>query len=505
LPVPDPSLGAEVFCRLIYEAPRRHLDGTCSSADKEGKTGKGFSYLSARASEPVAACVSALGPGVTDHRVQLPFRPAARCSAYLESLTWKVSLLHRDLSRHGACASLVVGKQPEQGKCRNSLECQPGHWCGGAVGGEGTCRKPAALGKPCEPSRGWTLGAPIVACQTGAYCASTGGSAEVPERDHRYAIGLPDHEVARRQALRDAAEFGMIGLLNTGGGSGRARGGAWHGLDRAFGLVASGEGIGLGHIGTIGHGGAPSGQGYGSSRARPHRSRPPRVRMGATSVSGRLPPEVVQRIVRQNFGRFRLCYEKGLERNPNLQGRVTVRFVIARDGRVSNVGGGGDIPDGEMVACVTRSFYGLSFPQPEGGIVTVSYPIVFTPGEPRESSPAPSASAAASASASAELPSEPPPAPRYECVAAKPKGAPCSAPSQCAPGLTCRGSECVDAKRLDVEGSCTADEDCLPGLFCAVDARCKKPKATGEPCVTASQCLGACGEDGKCFPWCGAG
>ena len=56
--------------------------------------------------------------------------------------------------------------------------------------------------------------------------------------------------------------------------------------------------------------------------------------MGATSVSGRLPPEVIQRIVRQNFGRFRLCYENGLRNNPNLQGRVAVRFVIGREGDV---------------------------------------------------------------------------------------------------------------------------------------------------------------------------
>jgi hypothetical protein len=27
---------------------------------------------------------------------------------------------------------------------------------------------------------------------------------------------------------------------------------------------------------------------------------------------------------------------------------------------------------------VQRAFYGVSFPQPEGGIVTVSYPIVFS-------------------------------------------------------------------------------------------------------------------------------
>ena len=103
--------------------------------------------------------------------------------------------------------------------------------------------------------------------------------------------------------------------------------------------------------------------------------------MGATSVNGRLPAEVIRRIVRQNFGRFRMCYEQGLGRNPNLEGRVGVRFVIGRDGAVSNVGNGGsDIPDSAVVSCVVNAFYGLSFPQPEGGIVTVTYPIMFSPG-----------------------------------------------------------------------------------------------------------------------------
>ncbi len=99
-------------------------------------------------------------------------------------------------------------------------------------------------------------------------------------------------------------------------------------------------------------------------------------------MNGRLPPEVIQRIVRQNFGRFRLCYENGLRANPGLQGRVAVRFVIARDGSVSTAAdGGSDVPDATVVSCVVRSFSALTFPQPEGGLVTVVFPIVFNPGE----------------------------------------------------------------------------------------------------------------------------
>jgi Ca-activated chloride channel family protein len=145
-----------------------------------------------------------------------------------------------------------------------------------------------------------------------------------------------------------------------------------------------GEGIGLGQIGTLGHAaGSGDAQGFGSGTGRlsgQHKSSSPSVRMGGTSVSGRLPPEVIQRIVRQNFGRFRLCYENGLRNNPNLSGRVSVRFLINESGSVSSVANGGsDLPDSGVIACVVRSFSGLSFPQPDAGSVTVTFPIVFAP------------------------------------------------------------------------------------------------------------------------------
>ncbi len=106
------------------------------------------------------------------------------------------------------------------------------------------------------------------------------------------------------------------------------------------------------------------------------------MRPGVASVNGRLPAEVIQRIVRQNFGRFRLCYENGLKGNPSLQGRVGVKFVIDRSGAVSlTADGGSDLPDQGVVQCVVRGFSNLSFPQPEGGMVTVVYPIMFSPGD----------------------------------------------------------------------------------------------------------------------------
>ncbi|MEN9579285.1 MAG: hypothetical protein RJA70_2294 [Pseudomonadota bacterium] len=247
------------------------------------------------------------------------------------------------------------------------------------------------------------------------------GKESSQDTNKRYAVqgpkDNPDPHLARQAALREAVEFGMIGLLNTGAtgdpnaptaewgretslGSDEvsAMGNMWGDeIGDAYGAGGlgltgigeggggRGEGIGLGSIGTLGHGaGTGTGQGFGSGHGRlggSHRTKAPQVRMGATTVSGRLPKEVIQRIVRQNFGRFRLCYEKGLATNPNLEGRVSVRFVINRDGSVSNAGNGGSsLPDSGVVDCTVRGFYGLSFPKPEGGIVTVTYPIMFSPG-----------------------------------------------------------------------------------------------------------------------------
>jgi hypothetical protein len=110
--------------------------------------------------------------------------------------------------------------------------------------------------------------------------------------------------------------------------------------------------------------------------------KPPLARIGATVVSGRLPPEVIQQTVRDNFSGFRHCYEMGLARDANLEGRITVRFVIGRDGLVQQAIATDEttMPDPDVTECVVARFRHIVFPPPEGGIVTVVYPIMLAPG-----------------------------------------------------------------------------------------------------------------------------
>ena len=97
--------------------------------------------------------------------------------------------------------------------------------------------------------------------------------------------------------------------------------------------------------------------------------------------SGRLDPDIVQRRVRTAYGLFRMCYESGLHGGPNLEGRITLRFQIGSDGLVKSVDASdSDIHDSAVVDCVVRQTYLLEFPPPEGGTVTVVYPIMFSPG-----------------------------------------------------------------------------------------------------------------------------
>jgi hypothetical protein len=248
------------------------------------------------------------------------------------------------------------------------------------------------------------------------------GTPTTHETGKRFAVKGPpdtvDRHLSKVEFQREVATFGMIGLINTGaGGDPGAPTSPW-GREESLGADAmsalgnmmgdtigdsagagglglsgvgelgggSGVGVGITGVGTIGNGlGGEGPGGFGHGHGHPggnHVARAFTAREGTPDINGRIPREVIQRIVRQNFGRFRLCYEEGLRTNPNLSGRVQVKFVIDRSGGVglASDAGGSELPS-NVVQCVVRGFGNLSFPAPEGGIVTVQYPITFTPGE----------------------------------------------------------------------------------------------------------------------------
>jgi hypothetical protein len=122
--------------------------------------------------------------------------------------------------------------------------------------------------------------------------------------------------------------------------------------------------------------------------------------------------------VRRNDGRFRACYHDGLLKNPKLEGTVTTRFLIGRDGTVvASMDSGSTLADRAVIACIVSAFKTLVFAVPEG-TVTVVYPFVLSPSTAKEQrtlwAPWTSRREAPQATlAQAPVPPEPPsPAPR---------------------------------------------------------------------------------------------
>jgi hypothetical protein len=169
----------------------------------------------------------------------------------------------------------------------------------------------------------------------------------------------------------------MVALLHSAAApSADPDGGEREAFLEGLGSIEMDGGTGLGPVGTLGHG--PGYGGIGGNTVHV-----PSVRQGVTTVNGRLAPEVVQRVIRRSFGRFRACYEKGLSSNPNLAGKVVTKFVIDPKGNVSSAArdAATTITDATVVSCVTSTFSSLSFPEPEGGIVVVTYPMIFAPSD----------------------------------------------------------------------------------------------------------------------------
>jgi hypothetical protein len=101
-----------------------------------------------------------------------------------------------------------------------------------------------------------------------------------------------------------------------------------------------------------------------------------------TQTGGHIAPAVIQRVVRAAFGDLRRCYEDGIRTRPNVVGRVTVKLVIDTDGHVAFAKAeASDLPDRTVVDCLVDRMRKMQFPSPEGGSVTVVYPIVFSTGD----------------------------------------------------------------------------------------------------------------------------
>lgn len=90
----------------------------------------------------------------------------------------------------------------------------------------------------------------------------------------------------------------------------------------------------------------------------------------------------IDRIVKKNLTRIRHCYQRELQKTPDLGGKVKVKFVIGSDGTVkSAVTSTTTLGSPAAENCINHVFDTMVFPEPKGGgTAIVSYPFLFAPG-----------------------------------------------------------------------------------------------------------------------------
>ena len=206
-----------------------------------------------------------------------------------------------------------------------------------------------------------------------------------------------DKEIAENAgvlgALRDGAEMdgvfgssnlnsdltggigGLIGAKGTQIGSG--------GLgSRGSGLGGGGTAEGLGGLGTKGRGSGRSGYGSGGGNFGAKGEGGIGRIGGDPIILGALDKSLIDAVIKRHMNQIRYCYQRELTKNPSLGGKITVKFVIAKDGSVSKASIKSSTMGNKPVeSCISGRFMRFQFPEPKGGgIVIVSYPFIFAPG-----------------------------------------------------------------------------------------------------------------------------
>lgn len=206
--------------------------------------------------------------------------------------------------------------------------------------------------------------------------ASTFGSADqAVGSDTMDAIGTIDGAEAGH-----ANGFGGLGVR----GDGRGGGG---GVGDGVGIGSIGTGDGAGGCGKLGGCDGPPGKGEPQLGDNPETTPTavpgdPEVcsEPGGAGQSCPLSKEIIRRVVRQHRREIRYCYEKELQANPTLEGRVVVDFSISPGGDVvSAVIGESTLNNAAVEQCMQAKIRQWTFPLENGKrLYEITYPFNFT-------------------------------------------------------------------------------------------------------------------------------
>lgn len=187
------------------------------------------------------------------------------------------------------------------------------------------------------------------------------------------------HKGAEGLDMNSLKNIRAAGTGSGGGGIGNAGRGGVKGHMPGSGLIAgsSGEGAraqGAGGYGTRGSGGGRAG--YGKISLVGGTSAVSLPLDDEASVEGGLDRDQIIAVINRNKSQIVYCYEKGLQAQPSIGGRVSVSFVIGGAGRITRATVAESSLASNMVEnCMLAKMRNWQFPRPVGNVnVDVLYP-----------------------------------------------------------------------------------------------------------------------------------
>lgn len=174
----------------------------------------------------------------------------------------------------------------------------------------------------------------------------------------------------------NAIDQGLNNLKGPGNGAASADG--LIGMDARGGGPGGPPGTGL-SIGGLGGPGRPNGSptGFGLNPNKKQTFSPgdgPR-----TIVGDGLPKEVVMAVIRRHQSEIKFCYERELQQNAKLAGKIAVTWTIDAAGSIADaVVAESGVDNANVEACMLERIRRWKFPEPKGGgVVVITFPWVF--------------------------------------------------------------------------------------------------------------------------------
>ncbi len=141
-----------------------------------------------------------------------------------------------------------------------------------------------------------------------------------------------------------------------------------------------GGGEGFGRIGGLGKVDTGGGKGAGGKIGKKKRKKiKPKLTKGAPKIGDFCDKANIRRVVNAKSNAIRYCFEKELQANPKLSGKIVAQWKVNMDGSVMSTSTASTTMKNKKVeGCINRVIKRMRFQKPNGGICIINYPFVFS-------------------------------------------------------------------------------------------------------------------------------